>query len=56
MNDWQQKFGNAFLGMILMGFVMAFILLFLGCEDDPVLPPQTEEEPLDDNWILLNPY
>ena len=32
MNDWNQKFGNAFIGMLLMGFVMAFIMLFFGCE------------------------
>ena len=27
-----QSFGNAFIGIILMGFVMAFIMLFLGFE------------------------
>ena len=32
MENWNQKFGNAFIGILMMFFVMAFFMLFFGCE------------------------
>ena len=71
MVDWNQKFGNAFIGIILMGFVMAFIMLFFGCEitlkteEADVQTDSTEVQedsvaPADyfnpEAWIMYSPY
>tara|TARA_R100000963_G_C4610673_1_gene81214 strand:- start:75 stop:290 length:216 start_codon:yes stop_codon:yes gene_type:complete len=32
VEDSGQKFGNIFIGMLMMFFVMAMIMLFTGCE------------------------
>ena len=71
MNDWNQKFGNAFIGMLGMFFVMAMIMLFMGCE----ITLKTEEADIQtdstevqedsvatadyfnaDDWIMFSPY
>ena len=70
-NNMSQKFGNAFIGMLLMGFVMAFIMLFFGCEitlksEEPVVQPDSTKTQQDststadyfnaEDWIMYSPY
>ena len=62
-----QSFGNAFIGIILMGFVMAFIMLFLGCEitlkTEEAAPEEIKEDSTQtadyfnaEDWIMFSPY
>ncbi len=62
-----QSFGNAFIGMILMGFIMAFIMLFFGCEitlkTEEAEPEEIQEDSTQtadyfnaEDWIMFSPY
>ena len=69
--DWGQKFGNIFIGMLGMFFVMAMIMLFIGCEitlkTEEVKQPEKEKKTEKDStktadyfnpddWIMFSPY
>ena len=62
-----QSFGNSFIGIILMGFVMAFIMLFLGCEitlkTEEIAPEKVKADSTQtadyfnaEDWIMFSPY
>ena len=62
-----QSFGNAFIGTILMGFIMAFIMLFFGCEitlkTEEAEPEEIQEDSTQtadyfnaEDWIMFSPY
>ena len=64
-----QKFGNFLIGFLMMFFVVAMVMLFLGCEASVKIGPQTEKEKKTekdstqtadyfnpDDWIMFSPY
>ncbi len=64
-----QKFGNFFIGFLMMFFVMAMVMLFLGCEASIKIGPQPEKEKKTEqdstetvdyfnaeDWIMFSPY
>ena len=71
MDDLGQKFGNIFIGMLMMFFVMAMIMLFTGCEitlkteeaDVQVDSTEVQEDSVAtadyfnaEDWIMFSPY
>lgn len=71
MDDLGQKFGNIFIGMLMMFFVMAMIMLFTGCEitlkteeaDTQVDSTEVQEDSVAtadyfnaEDWIMFSPY
>ena len=64
-----QKFGNFLIGFLMMFFVVAMVMLFLGCEASVKIGPQPEIEKKTeqdstqtadyfnpDDWIMFSPY
>jgi hypothetical protein len=71
MSDLGQKFGNIFIGMLMMFFVMAMIMLFTGCEvtlkteeaDVQADSTEVQEDSVvtadyfnAEDWIMFSPY
>ena len=71
MEDSGQKFGNIFIGMLMMFFVMAMIMLFTGCEvtlktEEADIQTDSTEVQEDsvvtadyfnaEDWIMFSPY
>ena len=71
MDDLGQKFGNIFIGMLMMFFVMAMIMLFTGCEvtlkteeaDVQVDSTEVQEDSVAtadyfnaEDWIMFSPF
>ena len=71
MDDSGQKFGNIFIGMLMMFFVMAMIMLFTGCEvtlkteeaDVQVDSTEVQEDSVAtadyfnaEDWIMFSPF
>ena len=64
-----QKFGNFLIGFLMMFFVVAMVMLFLGWEATVKIGPQPEKEKKTekdstqtadyfnpDDWIMFSPY
>ena len=64
-----QKFGNFLIGFLMMFFVVAMVMLFLGCEATVKIGPQPEKEKKTEkastqtadyfnaeDWIMFSPY
>lgn len=71
MDNFGQKFGNIFIGFLMMFFVMAMIMLFTGCEitlkteeaDVPTDSSEVQEDSVAtadyfnaEDWIMFSPF